>query len=264
MEITAKFDHFNFNVSDLERSIEFYNKTLGLEISHKKEAKDGSFILVYLKDKKSDFLLELTWLKDHPQQYDLGECEFHLCIRVDEDLSSYDNIRIQTDVFDDVKGIKAFIRKITGPNQLEIKNIDIDTERFFTYSYVCIDQEHWNDENDFEKIRNTLLILLGLYIFSAVCSFIQNYIMNTISCKMSYNLRRDISEKMHKLPLSYFETRTHGEILSRITNDVDTLSSNLSQTLSQVVSSIATLIGTLVMMISISGSMTISSILVLP
>lgn len=90
MEITAKFDHFNFNVSDLERSIEFYNKALGLEISHKKEAKDGSFILVYLKDKKSDFLLELTWLKDHPQKYDLGECEFHLCLRVDED---YEKVR---------------------------------------------------------------------------------------------------------------------------------------------------------------------------
>ena len=90
MEITAKFDHFNFNVSDLERSIEFYNKALGLEISHKKEAKDGSFILVYLKDKKSDFLLELTWLKDHPQKYELGECEFHLCLRVDED---YDQVR---------------------------------------------------------------------------------------------------------------------------------------------------------------------------
>lgn len=90
MEITAKFDHFNFNVSDLERSIEFYNKALGLEISHKKEAKDGSFILVYLKDEKSDFLLELTWLKDHPQKYDLGECEFHLCLRVDED---YEKVR---------------------------------------------------------------------------------------------------------------------------------------------------------------------------
>ena len=121
-----------------------------------------------------------------------------------------------------------------------------------------------NGSMNFEKIRNTLLILLGLYIFSALCSFIQNYIMNTISCKMSYNLRRDISEKMHKLPLSYFEEKTHGEILSRITNDVDTLSSNLSQTLSQIVSSTATLIGTLVMMISISSSMTLASILVLP
>lgn len=121
-----------------------------------------------------------------------------------------------------------------------------------------------NGSMDFDVIRNTLLLLLGLYIFSSVCSFIQSYIMNTISCKMSYNLRRDISEKMHKLPLSYFEERTHGEILSRITNDVDTLSSNLSQTLSQIVSSVATLIGTLVMMISISSSMTIASILVLP
>lgn len=117
---------------------------------------------------------------------------------------------------------------------------------------------------DFDLIRNTLILLLGLYIFSALCSFLQSYIMNTVSCKMSYNLREDISKKMHKLPLSYFEERTHGEILSRITNDVDTLSSNLSQTLSQIVSSIATLIGTLVMMISISGSMTVAFILVLP
>lgn len=74
-------------------------------------------------------------------------------IKVDEDLSGYDNIRIQTDVFDDVKGIKSFIRKITGPNQLEIKNIDIDTERFFTYSYTCIDQEAWNKEEDFNSIK---------------------------------------------------------------------------------------------------------------
>jgi len=117
---------------------------------------------------------------------------------------------------------------------------------------------------NFDIIKNNLLVLLGLYFFSALCSFLQNYIMNTISCKISYNLRKDISVKLHKLPLSYFETKTHGEILSRITNDVDTLSSNLSQTLTEFVSSVATLIGTLVMMISISGSMTIASILVLP
>lgn len=117
---------------------------------------------------------------------------------------------------------------------------------------------------DFSFIKKTLLLLLGLYIFSSICSFLQGYIMNTVSCKISYNLRKNISEKLHKLPLSYFETRTHGEILSRITNDVDTLSSNLSQTLSEFVSSIATLIGTLVMMISISGSMTIASIIILP
>lgn len=74
-------------------------------------------------------------------------------IAVDEELSSYDNIRIQTDIFDNVKGIKTFIREITGPNQLEIKNIDIDTERFFTYSYTCIDQEAWNKEEDFNNIK---------------------------------------------------------------------------------------------------------------
>lgn len=90
MNISAKFDHFNFNVSSLEKSIEFYNKALGLEESHRKEAKDGSFILVYMKDNKSGFLLELTWLKVHPQKYDLGECEFHLCVRVPGD---YDKVR---------------------------------------------------------------------------------------------------------------------------------------------------------------------------
>lgn len=75
-------------------------------------------------------------------------------IRVDEDLSSYDSIRIQTDIFEDVKEIKAFIREITGPNQLEIKNIDVDTERFLTYSYTCIDQEGWNKEEDFNNIKS--------------------------------------------------------------------------------------------------------------
>ena len=90
MELSAKFDHFNFNVSNLDESIAFYKKALGLEISHTKEASDGSFILVYLKDKSSNFLLELTWLKDHPQKYDLGECEFHLCMRMAGD---YDEIR---------------------------------------------------------------------------------------------------------------------------------------------------------------------------
>ena len=74
-------------------------------------------------------------------------------IAVDQELSGYDNIRIQTDKFDDVKNIKSFIREITGPNQLEIKNIDVDTERFLTFSYTCIDQEGWNNEEDFNNIK---------------------------------------------------------------------------------------------------------------
>lgn len=121
-----------------------------------------------------------------------------------------------------------------------------------------------NGGMNFNLIKSTLLLLLGLYVFSSICTFLQGYIMNTVACKISYNLRKDISKKLNRLPLSYFETRTHGEILSRITNDVDTLSSNLSQTLSEFVSSLATLIGTIIMMISISTSMTIASIIVLP
>ena len=71
------FNHFNFNVTDLERSIAFYHDALGLEPVHRKEAADGSFILTFLGDGKTEFQLELTWLRDHPQKYDLGECEFH-------------------------------------------------------------------------------------------------------------------------------------------------------------------------------------------
>lgn len=90
MDIKAKFDHFNFNATDLERSISFYNKALGFVESHRINSNDGSFTIVYLKDNQSDFLLELTWMRDHPQAYDLGECEFHLCVRVPGD---YDAVR---------------------------------------------------------------------------------------------------------------------------------------------------------------------------
>ncbi len=155
-----------------------------------------------------------------------------------------------------VFALLSTVFSIIGPNILG----DVTTEIF----NGLIAKITSNGSMNFDIIKKTLLILLGLYIFSSVCSFFQTYIMNFVSCRISYNLRKDISEKLHKLPLSYFETRTHGEILSRITNDVDTLSSNLSQTLSEFISSIATLIGTIVMMISISGSMTLASIIVLP
>ena len=90
MEIKSKFDHFNINVTNLERSIAFYEKALGLKEHHRKEASDGSFTLVYLTDNETGFLLELTWLKDHTAPYELGENESHLCFRVAGD---YDAIR---------------------------------------------------------------------------------------------------------------------------------------------------------------------------
>ena len=79
------FNHFNFNVADLDKSLAFYKEALGLEpVGERKTAEDGSFIIVYLGDGKTDFRLELTWLRDHPQKYDLGECEFHLALRAED------------------------------------------------------------------------------------------------------------------------------------------------------------------------------------
>lgn len=90
MEIKARFDHFNINVLDLERSIEFYGKALGLREHHRKQAADGSFVLVYLTDDATGFLLELTWLRDRNESYELGDNESHLCFRVAGD---YDEVR---------------------------------------------------------------------------------------------------------------------------------------------------------------------------
>ncbi|MEN9918189.1 MAG: hypothetical protein RL662_625 [Bacteroidota bacterium] len=90
MQIKSKFDHFNINVTDLDRSIAFYDKALGLKELRRKEAADGSFVLVYLTDGVSPFSLELTWLRDHPQSYQLGENESHLCFRLE---GNYDEVR---------------------------------------------------------------------------------------------------------------------------------------------------------------------------
>jgi lactoylglutathione lyase len=89
MEIKGRFDHFNINVTDLEKSLEFYQKALGLKEKRRKEAKDGSFILVYLTDDATGFLLELTWLRDRNEPYELGDNESHLCFRVE---GNYDEI----------------------------------------------------------------------------------------------------------------------------------------------------------------------------
>lgn len=117
---------------------------------------------------------------------------------------------------------------------------------------------------DFSKVGSILTFLLCLYILSAMLSFIQGFIMNGVSNKVSYKLRKEISIKINKLPMKYFDKKTHGEILSCVTNDVDTLSQNLSQSLSQIVTSVITLIGILIMMLSINVTMTIAALIIVP
>jgi ATP-binding cassette subfamily B protein len=116
---------------------------------------------------------------------------------------------------------------------------------------------------DFRYIRNRLLLLVVLYLISAIFSYLQSYIMSGVSMKITYELRKNISEKMNRLPLNYYDTRTHGEILSRITNDVDTVSQTLNQSLTQMITSATTLIGIIVMMLSISIRMTLVAVFVL-
>ncbi len=117
---------------------------------------------------------------------------------------------------------------------------------------------------DFDKIIKILVGVMCLYVVSSVLSFIQGYIMTGISNDVTYNLRKDISKKINKIPMKYFESRTHGEILSRITNDVDTLQTGINQSVTQLITSTTTLIGVLVMMLSINVWMTLAALLILP
>ncbi|GAA0086190.1 ABC transporter ATP-binding protein [Clostridium sp. CTA-7] len=117
---------------------------------------------------------------------------------------------------------------------------------------------------DFSYIGNIIAILLVLYIISAVFAFIQGFIMSGVAQKVSYNLRKEISEKINRMPLKYFDKMTHGEVLSRVTNDVDTVSNTLNQSMSQILTSITTIIGVLIMMLSISITMTLASLLIIP
>ena len=117
---------------------------------------------------------------------------------------------------------------------------------------------------DFTKIGKILGMLLVLYLCSALFSFIQGYIMTGVSQKLTYRMRKEISEKINRLPMNYFDKMTHGEVLSRITNDVDTLSQSLNQSATQVITSVATIIGVLIMMLSISPLMTLTALLLLP
>lgn len=117
---------------------------------------------------------------------------------------------------------------------------------------------------DFDKIAKILLFLLGIYIISLVFSFLQGFLMSNVSQKMCYNLRKELCEKVNRMPMKYFDTKTHGEVLSRFTNDIDTLGQSLNQSLTQLITSLTTIIGTLVMMLSISFKMTLVALVILP
>lgn len=117
---------------------------------------------------------------------------------------------------------------------------------------------------DFDKILRILLFTLGLYAVSALFSFIQGFVMTGISNDVSYSLRRDISKKINRMPLKYFESRTYGEVLSRITNDVDTLQQSLNQSITQLITSVTTLVGVFIMMLSINVWMTLCALVILP
>lgn len=117
---------------------------------------------------------------------------------------------------------------------------------------------------DFDYIGMILLIILVLYLASALFGFIQGYVITGVAQKVSYSFRKEISEKINKLPLKYFDNNSYGEVLSRVTNDIDTVSQSLNQSMSQIITSIVTIVGVLIMMITISWQMTLISILILP
>lgn len=117
---------------------------------------------------------------------------------------------------------------------------------------------------DFTYIGNIVVLLLGLYILSAAFGIIQGYIISGVAQKVSYNFRKEIDEKINRMPLKYFDKTTHGEVLSRVTNDVDTVSQTLNQSMSQIITSVITIIGVFIMMLSISWQMTLVALLILP
>lgn len=119
-------------------------------------------------------------------------------------------------------------------------------------------------EIDYAKIARYAYILLGLYLLSAILSYVQGWIMSFVTQKITYQFRKDISEKINRMPLRYFDQRTHGEVLSRVTNDVDTVSQTLNQSLTQIVTSVTMILGIIVMMFSISWLMTVVALVILP
>ena len=127
-----------------------------------------------------------------------------------------------------------------------------------------IAQLNGSGEIDFTTIGRIVLTVLGLYGISALFAYVQGWIMADVSTNIAYRFRRDISEKMNRMPLKYFDGTTHGEVLSRITNDVDTVNQTLSQSLTQIITSLVTVVGVLIMMLSISWLMTLVALIIIP
>lgn len=117
---------------------------------------------------------------------------------------------------------------------------------------------------DFTALAQILLFLAALYLISALLTYVQGWVMSGVATKLSYNMRKDISEKIDRMPLSYFDRVSNGEVLSRITNDVDTITQTLNQSLSQIVSNVTMMVGVLCMMLSISPLMTLVVLCILP
>ncbi|NLZ80361.1 MAG: ABC transporter ATP-binding protein, partial [Clostridiales bacterium] len=117
---------------------------------------------------------------------------------------------------------------------------------------------------DFQVIGRILLTLTILYLISALFSFIQGYIMSGVTQKITYRLRKELTQKINNMPMNYFDTKTHGDVLSRVTNDVDTMGQSLNQSVTQIITSFATIIGVLIMMLRISVTMTLVALGILP
>nr|MDE7288269.1 ABC transporter ATP-binding protein/permease [Oscillospiraceae bacterium] len=117
---------------------------------------------------------------------------------------------------------------------------------------------------DFDKIGQIIMFVMAIYLLSASFNFFQSWIMSGVSQKMTYNMRKEISEKIHRIPMKYYESNTYGEVLSRVTNDVDTLGMSLNQSITQLITSVTTIIGVLIMMLSISWLMTLIALIILP
>ncbi|HOV40569.1 MAG TPA: ABC transporter ATP-binding protein, partial [Oscillospiraceae bacterium] len=156
-----------------------------------------------------------------------------------------------------ILAVASTIFNIVGPKILGLVTTEL-------YNGIMEKITGTGDGIDFGYIRNIMFILIGFYAVSAGFGYLQGFVMSNISMKITYQLRKDIFAKINRLPLKYFDTKSYGEVLSHITNDVDAISQSLNQSVTQIISSIATIIGILIMMFSISWQMTVIALFVLP